>query len=96
MSTPTDGLTPLATDYLDLDSLFSAEELELRDRVRAFVEQRIRPNIDLLPPGSIRIDSVEIDGKPYDQFDAVALTVKLPEADHAVKVKVRMVPTSGQ
>ena len=30
-----------------------------------------------------------------DQFDAVALTVKLPEADHAVKVKVRIVPTSG-
>jgi glutaryl-CoA dehydrogenase len=46
MTTPTDGLTPLATDYLDLDSLFSAGELELRDRVRAFVDARIRPNID--------------------------------------------------
>jgi glutaryl-CoA dehydrogenase len=32
-------------DYLDLDSLFSAEELALRDRVRAFVDERIRPNI---------------------------------------------------
>ena len=37
--------TPLAHDYLDLDSLFSAEELALRDRVRAFVAERIRPNI---------------------------------------------------
>ena len=35
----------LADDYLDLDGLFSAEELALRDRVRAFVDERIRPNI---------------------------------------------------
>jgi glutaryl-CoA dehydrogenase len=34
-----------AHDYLDLDRLFSAEELALRDRVRAFVVERIRPNI---------------------------------------------------
>jgi glutaryl-CoA dehydrogenase len=38
-------MTDLAADYLDLDSLFSAEELALRDRVRAFVDERIRPNI---------------------------------------------------
>ena len=38
-------MTDLAHDYLDLDSLFSAEELALRDRVRAFVDERIRPNI---------------------------------------------------
>src|SRR5690242_8648800 len=35
----------LAHDYLDLDGLFSAEERALRDRVRAFVDERIRPNI---------------------------------------------------
>ena len=34
-----------ARDYLDLDGLFSAEELALRDRVRAFVDERVRPNI---------------------------------------------------
>jgi glutaryl-CoA dehydrogenase len=39
-------LAPAAIDYLDLDSLFSADELKLRDRVRAFVDARIRPNID--------------------------------------------------
>ena len=38
-------MTDLAHDYLNLDSLFSAEELALRDRVRAFVDERIRPNI---------------------------------------------------
>ncbi len=35
----------LARDYLNLDSLFSAEELALRDRVREFVQRRIVPNI---------------------------------------------------
>ncbi|MFP5071604.1 acyl-CoA dehydrogenase family protein [Pseudonocardia nantongensis] len=38
-------MTDLAYDYLDLDGMFSAEELELRDRVRGFVRDRIKPNI---------------------------------------------------
>ena len=38
-------MTELAHDYLDLDGLFSAEELELRDQVRRFVQERIKPNI---------------------------------------------------
>jgi glutaryl-CoA dehydrogenase len=38
-------VSSLADDYLDLDSLFSAEELAVRDRVRSFVDARIRPNI---------------------------------------------------
>jgi len=35
----------LAEDYLNLDTLLSADEIELRDRVRAFVRTRITPNI---------------------------------------------------
>src|SRR4051794_13579581 len=35
----------LATDYLGLDALLSATELAWRDTVRAFVGERIRPNI---------------------------------------------------
>jgi glutaryl-CoA dehydrogenase len=35
----------LARDYLGLDGLFSAEELATRDRVRAFVDERIRPGV---------------------------------------------------
>ena len=38
-------MTDLAHDYLDLDGLLSADELELRDRVRAFVQERIKPHI---------------------------------------------------
>ncbi len=35
----------LAHDFLDLDSLLSAAEIEVRDRIRGFVRDRIRPNI---------------------------------------------------
>ena len=38
-------MTDLAHDYLDLDSLLSPEERALRDRVRAFTDERVRPNI---------------------------------------------------
>ncbi|MGZ8749882.1 MAG: acyl-CoA dehydrogenase family protein [Pseudonocardia sp.] len=40
-----DTVMELAHDYLNLDGLFTADELVLRDRVRAFVDERIRPNI---------------------------------------------------
>jgi glutaryl-CoA dehydrogenase len=38
-------LTGPAADYLDLDGLLSADERAVRDRVRAYVDARIRPNI---------------------------------------------------
>jgi glutaryl-CoA dehydrogenase len=39
------SMTDLAMDYLGLDALLSATELAWRDAVRAFVGDRIRPNI---------------------------------------------------
>lgn len=53
---------------------------------------RVAP--DILPPGSVAIASVEIDGKPYQDFDAQGLTVKLPDTQERVKVKVRLAPTA--
>jgi glutaryl-CoA dehydrogenase len=38
-------LTDLASDYLDIDSLLTQQEIELRTQVRQFVDDRIRPNI---------------------------------------------------
>ena len=38
-------MTELAMDYLGLDALLSAEELDWRDTVRGFVRDRIRPHI---------------------------------------------------
>jgi len=51
---------------------------------------RVAP--DLLPPGSIKITQCWIDDVEYTNFDADALTVKLPETDTQVRVKVRIAP----
>jgi mannose/cellobiose epimerase-like protein (N-acyl-D-glucosamine 2-epimerase family)/anti-anti-sigma regulatory factor len=53
---------------------------------------RVAP--DILPPGSIRIGSVEVDGAPYADFDADGLTVKVPDGKKRVKIRVRIVPTT--
>jgi glutaryl-CoA dehydrogenase len=39
-------VTDFATDYLDIDSLLSQQEIDLRSQVRQFVDDRIRPNIN--------------------------------------------------
>jgi glutaryl-CoA dehydrogenase len=39
-------VTDLAADYLDIDSLLSEQEIDLRVQVRQFVDDRIRPNIN--------------------------------------------------
>jgi mannose/cellobiose epimerase-like protein (N-acyl-D-glucosamine 2-epimerase family) len=61
---------------------------------RGFKDRLLRVSPDILPPGSIKIESVEIDGKPYTDFDANGLTVRLPETNERVKVKVVVAPTS--
>ncbi|AXJ09160.1 acyl-CoA dehydrogenase family protein [Arthrobacter sp. PM3] len=43
MNESSDLLNP--SDLLNIDSLFSAEELAMRDKVRSFVDSTIRPNI---------------------------------------------------
>lgn len=57
-----------------------------------FPDNILRVSPDILPPGSIKIGSVEIDGRPYTDFDADKLTVKLPDTNERVKVKVNIVP----
>ncbi len=51
---------------------------------------RVAP--DILPEGSIYLEKVWVDGKPYNNFDASALTVKLPDSKERVKVKARVSP----
>lgn len=57
-----------------------------------FKDNILRVSPDILPPGSIKIGACEIDGQPYSNFDADALTVKLPDTQERVKVKVTIVP----
>jgi hypothetical protein len=61
---------------------------------KGFLDGILRVSPDILPPGSIKISSVEIDGQPYTDFDAIGLTVKLPDTQDRVKIKVQIVPTA--
>lgn len=53
---------------------------------------RVQP--DILPKDSIRISEVWINGHAYDDFDANALTVKLPDEHGEITVRVRIAPTA--
>jgi mannose/cellobiose epimerase-like protein (N-acyl-D-glucosamine 2-epimerase family) len=58
----------------------------------AFKDNILRVAPDILPPGSISIGKVWINDEEYTDFDADALTVKLPDTQEQVKVKVNIVP----
>lgn len=60
-----------------------------------FKDNILRVAPDMLPEGSICIESVTIDGAPYYDFDAKALTVKIPSTGDRPKIRVRVVPTVG-
>ncbi|MBF9070763.1 AGE family epimerase/isomerase [Streptacidiphilus fuscans] len=68
-----------------MDFHFKPDPAQLPDRV-------LRVSPDLLPPGSVRIAGVLVDGEPHEDFDADALTVRLPETSGRVTVKVRLEP----
>jgi mannose/cellobiose epimerase-like protein (N-acyl-D-glucosamine 2-epimerase family) len=57
-----------------------------------FKDGILRVSPDILPPGAVRISSCKIDGADYKDFDAAALTVKLPKTGHSVKVEVTLTP----
>ena len=44
----------------------------------------------------MKLTAVEIDGEPYQNFDADTLTVKLPDARSDLRVKVTVTPQRGK
>ncbi|SRR5579883_315951 len=57
-----------------------------------FPNRLLRVSPDILPGGSIKIGTCEIDGEGYTNFDAEQLIVKLPDSQSRIKVKVKIVP----
>ncbi|MGV9252844.1 AGE family epimerase/isomerase [Streptomyces sp. NPDC003697] len=57
-----------------------------------YPQNKLRVAPDSLPGGSVVLDSVLVDGAPYTDFDAEALTVTLPAVDHRVTVQARLRP----
>jgi mannose/cellobiose epimerase-like protein (N-acyl-D-glucosamine 2-epimerase family) len=91
----TSELCYLATVYQRL--LLHGEPLTLwfRPRPDGFPDRVLRTVPDALPPGRVRLDWVEIDGKPYSAFDAAAMTVKLPDTASTVTVRAHLIPVDN-
>ena len=70
-------------------------DFHFKPKPGAFKDNILRVSPDLLPVGSIRIESVTVNGEDYRNFDAEGLTVSIPPATEAVKIKVRIAPTQG-
>jgi mannose/cellobiose epimerase-like protein (N-acyl-D-glucosamine 2-epimerase family) len=83
-------LAYLSAVYTNL--LVTKEPLDLyfKPKPSGFKDNVLRVAPDILPPGSIKIAEVWVDGKQYSDFDADKCEVRLP-ADHTgVSVKVRV------
>jgi mannose/cellobiose epimerase-like protein (N-acyl-D-glucosamine 2-epimerase family) len=85
----------LAAIYTNLLITKQPLDLHFKPKPGAWQDNILRVAPDLLPKGSIKIESVTIDGKDHYEYNADELTVVLPEATEPVKVVVRLVPTEG-
>jgi hypothetical protein len=85
----------LAAVYSNL--LVNEEDLELHFKPKAvsFPDGILRVSPDLLPPGSVRLAEVWVNDVPYADFDADALTVRLPPGEEC-RVKVRIVSATDK
>jgi hypothetical protein len=79
----------LAAVYTNL--LVTRQPLHLWFKPRPDADRLLRVAPDLLPRDRVRLSSVEIDGEPWQAFDSVAMTVRLPSSAVALTVKVRLV-----
>ena len=82
----------LSTVYIDLMIKKRPLDLHFKPMPNGFKDRVLRVEPDILPKGSLKISKCEIDGKEYTNFDAEGLTVKLPETDQRVHVKVTVSP----
>jgi anti-anti-sigma factor len=79
----------LAAVYTNLLITKQPLDLHFKPRADGFRDRVLYVAPDILPPGSIRIEQVWVDGQPWTDFDAEQLTVKLPPTGE-VTVKVRV------
>jgi hypothetical protein len=82
----------LAQVYTNLLITRHPLDLHFKPLPGAFPGRLLRVAPDILPPGRVVLQHAWIDGEPYDQFDARAMTVRLPDATESVRVKVTLAP----
>ncbi|WP_181792785.1 AGE family epimerase/isomerase [Streptomyces sp. WELS2] len=80
----------LATVYERL--LLNGEPLSLWFRPLPEADRTLRVAPDALPPGSVRLGAVEVDGSPFTGFDPDALTIELPRSEKPLHVRATLQP----
>ena len=84
----------LAAVYTNLLIAKEPMYLHFKPYPGAFPGNELRVAPDLLPSGSIAIETCEVDGQPYRHFNASALSVTLPDTRERVRVRVKITPTT--
>jgi len=69
----------LAAVYTNLLRRNQPMDFYFKPQPGALKDNLLRVQPDILPPGSVRIDGVWLNGREYTDFDAEAMTVHLPE-----------------
>jgi mannose/cellobiose epimerase-like protein (N-acyl-D-glucosamine 2-epimerase family) len=85
----------LAAVYTNLLITKQPMDFYFKPQPQGFKDRILRVSPDLLPKGSIKLTAVTVDDKPYRDFDADALTVKLPDSKQSVRVKATITPVKG-
>jgi mannose/cellobiose epimerase-like protein (N-acyl-D-glucosamine 2-epimerase family) len=70
----------LAAIYTNLLITKQPMDFYFKPKLGALKDDTLHVSPDILPPGAVKITAVTIDGQPHTDFDADALTVKLPPA----------------
>ena len=84
----------LGATYINLLVLQEPMDFYFKPTTGGFPDKILRVAPDILPPGSIRIKQVWIDGIPYHDFDKKdGLFVRLPDDYAGKKIRVRIYPT---
>ncbi|BAY50085.1 hypothetical protein SAMD00079811_77140 (plasmid) [Scytonema sp. HK-05] len=86
-------LAYLACVYTNLLLTKKPMDLYFKPKQGGFKDNILRVQPDILPPGSVYISEVWINGQSYSDFDAENLTIKLPSTQDELKVRVRVIPT---
>lgn len=86
-------LAYLSAVYTNLLVTKEPMDFFFKSKPGGFADGKLRVQPDILPKGSIRISDVWIDGHAYDDFDAEALVVNLPEGHGDISVRVRITPS---
>ena len=82
----------LSTVYIDLMIKKRPLDLFFKPLPNGFVDRVLRVAPDMLPPGSVRITACSIDDEPYENYDATALSVHLPDSTQRLRVRVTLTP----